>query len=91
MRADDATSSITSFVQSMGSTELMRSFSIEVRSRIARSIAAKFVRGDRSRPHRPEVDAGQHDLAIAVGDQRVHFAQHMRPASASGSYRARRE
>ena len=55
MRGDDATSSITSFVQSMGSTELMRSFSIAVRSRIARSMSAKFICGVRSRPQRPRL------------------------------------
>ncbi len=77
MRGDDATSSITSLVQSIGSTELMRTFSIAVCSRIARSIAAKFMRGDKVAPPASKVDARQHDLAIAVGDQRVHFAQHL--------------
>ena len=37
MRGDDATSSITSLVQSMGSTELMRIFSIWV-SRLAQQL-----------------------------------------------------
>ena len=41
--------------QSMGSTELMRSFSTAVRSSRRRSMSAKFMRGCRSRPHRPRL------------------------------------
>ena len=45
IRGSLATNSISSLLQSIGSTELIRSFSIFVLARIARNIAAKFVRG----------------------------------------------
>ena len=55
MRGDDATSSISSMVQSIGSTELMRIFSIEVCRRTALNIPAKLKRGVNSFPHRPRL------------------------------------
>jgi len=66
MRGEDATSSINSSDQSIGSTELMRSFSSGVRSRIAaHQVLKAILRGEIPSPA-SQIDAGDNYFFVAA-------------------------